>query len=54
MLMLESKYTLRPARKSDCRRIAELYRISSDGVADYIWAKLAEPGEDVLDVGRRL
>ena len=51
--MLESKYTLRPARKSDCRRIAELYRISSDGVADYIWAKLAEPGEDVLDVGRR-
>jgi ribosomal protein S18 acetylase RimI-like enzyme len=53
MLMLESKYTLRPARKSDCRRIAELYRISSDGVADYIWAKLAEPGEDVLDVGRR-
>jgi len=51
--MLESTYTLRPARKSDCRRIAELYRISSAGVADYIWAKLAEPGEDVLDVGRR-
>jgi ribosomal protein S18 acetylase RimI-like enzyme len=53
MRMLESKYTLRPAHKADCRRIAELYRISSDGVADYIWAKLAEPGEDLLDVGRR-
>ena len=46
-------HTLRPARKSDCRRIAELYSISSDGVADYIWTKLAAPGEDILDVGRR-
>lgn len=46
-------YTLRPARKSDCRRIAELYRISSDGVADYIWTRLAGPGEDIVDVGRR-
>jgi ribosomal protein S18 acetylase RimI-like enzyme len=50
---MEAKYTLRPARKSDCRRIAELYRVSSDGVADYIWSKLAEPSEDVLDVGCR-
>jgi ribosomal protein S18 acetylase RimI-like enzyme len=49
----DSNYSLRPARKSDCRRIAELYRISSDGVADYIWTKLALPGEDILDVGRR-
>jgi ribosomal protein S18 acetylase RimI-like enzyme len=46
-------FSLRPARKGDCRRIAELYRISSDGVADYIWTKLASPGEDILDVGRR-
>lgn len=46
-------YPLRPATKSDCRRIAELYRISSDGVADYIWTKLATPAEDILDVGRR-
>ena len=47
------KSSLRPARKSDSRRIAELYRISSDGVADYIWSKLAAPGEDILEVGRR-
>lgn len=33
--------------------MAELYRISSGGVADYIWTKLAEPGEDIFDVGRR-
>jgi hypothetical protein len=43
----------RPARKQDCAKIAALYRISSDGVADYIWTKLAAPGEDILDVGRR-
>lgn len=48
-----SNGTIRPARKSECRRIAELYRISSDGVADYIWTKLAKPGEDLLEVGRR-
>ena len=51
--MREAQYSIRPARKGDCRRIAELYRISSDGVADYIWTKLAQPGEDILDVGRR-
>jgi ribosomal protein S18 acetylase RimI-like enzyme len=46
-------YSIRAARRSDCRRIAELYRISADGVADYIWTKLARPGEDLLEVGRR-
>lgn len=51
--MQEAKYTIRPAQMSDCHRIAELYRISSDGVADYMWAKLAQPGENVLEVGRR-
>ena len=45
--------SIRPAVKSDCRTIAELYRISSDGVAEYIWTKLAEPGEELLDVGQR-
>jgi len=43
----------RPARKGDCPDIAALYRISSDGVADYIWSKLAGPGEDPLTVGQR-
>jgi ribosomal protein S18 acetylase RimI-like enzyme len=43
----------RPAHKAECRVIAELYRISSDGVADYIWTRLAQPGEDPLDVGAR-
>lgn len=47
----ETKF--RPARVEDCPRIAELYSISSDGVADYIWRKLAGPGEDPLEVGAR-
>jgi ribosomal protein S18 acetylase RimI-like enzyme len=46
-------FTPRPAAKSDCRAIAALYSISSDGVADYIWTTLAEPGEDLLDIGQR-
>ncbi len=45
--------SIRGAEKSDCRRIAELYRISSDGVSEYVWTKSAAPGEDILDVGRR-
>ena len=36
---------IRPARREDAGTIAALYRISSDGVADYIWSRLAEPGE---------
>jgi ribosomal protein S18 acetylase RimI-like enzyme len=43
----------RPAVKSDAATIAALYRISSDGVADYVWSTLAEPGEDLQEVGRR-
>ena len=43
----------RAAKKEDCRAIAELYSISSDGVADYIWTKLAEDGENIYDVGQR-
>ncbi len=43
----------RRARVEDCAEIAALYSISSDGVADYIWRKLAGPGEDPLEVGER-
>jgi ribosomal protein S18 acetylase RimI-like enzyme len=53
MTAQRTRYSIRPAHKSECRRIAELYRISSDGIADYIWTKLARPGEDLLEVGRR-
>ena len=48
-----SKIKYRAAKKPDARAIAQLYSISSDGVADYIWTQLAEPGEDIVDVGER-
>src|SRR5690606_33339498 len=44
---------IRPAPKSACRRIAELYEVSSKGLAKYLWSKLALPGEDLLEAGRR-
>ena len=47
------KQIIRPADVDDCGKIAELYSVASDGVADYVWSKLAEPGEKLLDVGRR-
>ncbi len=47
------KVEFRPARKEDSRKIAELFSISSDGVADYTWSTMAEPGEQILDVGER-
>ncbi len=44
---------VRPARRDDSRRLAELIRMAADGVADYIWSMQAVPGEDLLDVGER-
>lgn len=46
-------YGIRPARREDARRIAELFRISSDGVVDYIWQNASKVGEDPLEVGVR-
>lgn len=43
----------RPARCTDARDIARLFQISSEGASDYIWSQLAQPGEDLLDVGER-
>lgn len=45
--------TIRRAGHDDVPDIAALFRLSSGGVADYIWRTLAEPGETPLDVGIR-
>ncbi|MBT2297133.1 GNAT family N-acetyltransferase [Pseudomonas fluorescens] len=42
---------IRPALSTDTRDIARLFRISSEGASDYIWSQLAEPGQDLLEVG---
>jgi len=46
---------LRSATRADSRAIAELFRISSGGVADYIWQLLKPeyPGLDLLDIGEQ-
>jgi hypothetical protein len=49
----DSPVIFRPAIKADCGVIAQIYQISFDGVADYIWSKIATADEDILDVGRR-
>jgi len=49
----DSPVIFRPAIKADCGVIAQLYQISSAGVADYIRSKIAAADEDILDVGRR-
>ena len=41
----------RPARRSDARGIARLFQITSEGASDYIWSQLAQPGQQLLDVG---
>lgn len=49
----ESGTTFRPAAPEDSRRIAELFRISSDGVVDYVWMTLAPeyPGLEPIEIG---
>jgi ribosomal protein S18 acetylase RimI-like enzyme len=46
---------LRPARLEDCRRIAELFEISSEGIADYVWSRVQGdyPGLSLLEIGER-
>ncbi len=43
--------TLRPAVEADCREIAQLFLISSDGLAAYIWGQDLGPGESLIDRG---
>ena len=47
------KVTFRAATREDSHRIAELFRISSDGVVDYLWMTLAPeyPGLEPVEIG---
>ena len=42
---------VRAARRDDAADIGRLFLISSDGLAAYIWSRLARPGEMLADVG---
>jgi ribosomal protein S18 acetylase RimI-like enzyme len=45
--------TFRPARRDDCAEIAGLFRIASEGIADYVWSQVQEPGVSLLETGER-
>lgn len=45
------KASLRQATREDCERIARLYMIASDGVAEYIWSRIHAPGLSLLEIG---
>lgn len=42
---------IRQARPQDAGEIAQLFLISSDGLARYIWSRLARPGQPLEEVG---
>ncbi len=48
-----SETRFRAATREDSRKIAELFRISSDGVVDYVWMTLAPeyPGLEPVEIG---
>ena len=48
-----SEVTIRPGKREDSATIAQLFLISSDGLAEYIWSKIAEPDETALEAGAR-
>ena len=52
---MNSAVTFRPATREDSRKIAELFRIASGGVAEYVWSTLAPeyPGLTSLEIGAR-
>ena len=47
----EAGLSIRPARVEDAAEIARLFLISSDGLASYIWSRLARPGETIAETG---
>jgi ribosomal protein S18 acetylase RimI-like enzyme len=43
----------RRATPDDAHALAELIDFAGEGLPSYLWRRMAEPGEDVWDVGRR-
>ncbi len=45
--------TVRQATREDCGRIARLFMIASDGIAEYIWSRDGTPFLSLLEIGER-
>lgn len=44
---------LRPARRTDCRRLAQLAAIAGEGIPEYLWSQMAQGHERPIEVGAR-
>jgi ribosomal protein S18 acetylase RimI-like enzyme len=51
--MIELSDPLRPATPADAHELAVLVNMAGEGLPLYLWSKMAEPGEDPWEVGRR-
>jgi ribosomal protein S18 acetylase RimI-like enzyme len=45
--------TLRQATRDDCARIARLFMIAADGLAEYVWSRIDAPGLSLIEIGER-
>ncbi len=50
--MTELKPPHRPATPEDAHALAELLNMAGDGMPEYLWEGMAEPGQTAWDVGR--
>jgi len=48
-----SNHAIEVAIFDDAQALVDLHRIATDGVGDYTWSTMMEPGEDIVDVGLR-
>ncbi len=48
-----TEVTIRSGRPQDSATIAQLYLIASDGLVEYVWSLIAEPGESAIEAGIR-
>jgi len=50
--MIDLQPPFRPAMPGDARALTELVNFASEGLAHYVWSKVAGPGGDAWAVGR--
>ena len=51
--MIDLEPPLRAATPDDAAAMADLVNFAGDGLALYLWGKMAEPGQDAWEVGRQ-
>ena len=51
--MIDLRPPLRAATPADAAAMADLVNFAGDGLALYLWGKMAEPGQDPWEVGRQ-